>query len=83
MALLVTCWNIAATICDWQFRKAGFTSSRVEYSQMQHSPPTHPFDRSLGWGIRYMSFTRRDNLIARYAPQPAVTRRVPRGNDSI
>jgi 2-polyprenyl-3-methyl-5-hydroxy-6-metoxy-1,4-benzoquinol methylase len=33
---------------DWQFKKAGFTQSRVEYSQMHHSP-TNPFFRALSW----------------------------------
>jgi SAM-dependent methyltransferase len=33
---------------DWQFRKAGFTQCRVEYSQMHHSP-TNPLIRPLAW----------------------------------
>ena len=31
---------------DWQFKKAGFTQCRVEYSQMHHLP-TNPFFRPL------------------------------------
>jgi SAM-dependent methyltransferase len=33
---------------DWQFKKAGFAQSRVEYSQMRHSP-INPFYRALAW----------------------------------
>ena len=32
----------------WQFKKAGFTDYRVEYSQMHHSP-TNPLFRPLAW----------------------------------
>ena len=33
---------------DWQFKKAGFTQCRVEYSQMHHSP-TNPLHRPFAW----------------------------------
>jgi len=33
---------------DWQFKKAGFTQSRVEYAQMHHSP-INPIFRALSW----------------------------------
>lgn len=55
---------------DWQFRKAGFTRCRVEYSQMHHSP-TNPLFRPLAWlGYPLHMVPRwRDNLVATaYAP---------------
>jgi len=50
---------------DWQFRKAGFTQYRVEYSQMHHSP-TNPLFRPLAWlGYPLHLVPRwRDNLVA-------------------
>lgn len=50
---------------DWQFKKAGFTEYRVEYSQMHHSP-TNPLYRPLAWlGYPLHLVPRwRDNLVA-------------------
>ncbi|HKD44917.1 MAG TPA: class I SAM-dependent methyltransferase [Candidatus Angelobacter sp.] len=50
---------------DWQFKKAGFTECRVEYSQMQHSP-TNPLFRPMAWlGYPLHIIPRwRDNLVA-------------------
>jgi SAM-dependent methyltransferase len=60
---------------DWQFRKAGFTQLRVEYSQMHHSP-TNPVFRVLAW-IGYPLHIVphwRDNLVATaYAPANAAS----------
>jgi hypothetical protein len=49
----------------WQFKKAGFTDYRVEYSQMHHSP-TDPLFRPLAWlGYPLHIVPRwRDNLVA-------------------
>jgi SAM-dependent methyltransferase len=55
---------------DWQFKKAGFTQCRVEYSQMHHSP-TNPLHRPFAWvGYPLHLVPRwRDNLVATaYAP---------------
>jgi SAM-dependent methyltransferase len=55
---------------DWQFRKAGFTRCRVEYSQMHHLP-TNPLFRPFAWlGYPLHVVPRwRDNLVATaYAP---------------
>jgi 2-polyprenyl-3-methyl-5-hydroxy-6-metoxy-1,4-benzoquinol methylase len=55
---------------DWQFKKAGFTQCRVEYSQM-HRSPTNPLFRPLAWlGYPLHIDPRwRDNLVATaYAP---------------
>jgi hypothetical protein len=55
---------------DWQFKKAGFTQYRVEYSQMHHLP-TNPLNRPLallGYPL-HMVPRWRDNLVATaYAP---------------
>jgi SAM-dependent methyltransferase len=55
---------------DWQFKKSGFTRSRVEYSQMHHSP-TNPLFRPialLGYPLHIVPQWR-DNLVATaYAP---------------
>lgn len=56
---------------DWQFRKAGFTRCKVEYSQMHHST-TNPMLRPLAWvGYPLHLIPHwRDNLVAiAYAPQ--------------
>jgi len=55
---------------EWQFRKAGFTECRVEYSQMHHSP-TNPLHRPLAWLGYPLHLVPhwRDNLVATaYAP---------------
>jgi 2-polyprenyl-3-methyl-5-hydroxy-6-metoxy-1,4-benzoquinol methylase len=55
---------------DWQFKKAGFTQYRVEYSQMHHLP-TNPLFRPLallGYPLHILPRWR-DNLVATaYAP---------------
>jgi SAM-dependent methyltransferase len=55
---------------DWQFKKAGFTQCRVEYSQVHHLP-TNPFFRPLafmGYPLHLVPHWR-DGLIATaYAP---------------
>jgi hypothetical protein len=55
---------------DWQFKKAGFTEYRVEYSQMHHLP-TNPLHRPfsvLGYPLHIVPHWR-DYLVATaYAP---------------
>ena len=50
---------------DWQFKRAGFTECRVEYSQMHHSP-TNPFFRPIAWLAYPLHIVPRwrDNLVA-------------------
>jgi SAM-dependent methyltransferase len=58
---------------DWQFKRAGFTRYRVDYSQMHHSP-TNPLHRPLAWlGYPLHLVPRwRDNLVVTaYAPAAA------------
>ena len=55
---------------EWQFKKAGFTQCRVEYSQMHHLP-TNPLLRPLAWlgSPLHLIPHWRDNLVAiAYAP---------------
>ena len=63
---------------DWQFKKAGFTKYRVEYSQMHHLPtnPLHVPLALLGYPLHIVPRWR-DYLVATaYAP-PDTEKRVP------
>jgi SAM-dependent methyltransferase len=55
---------------DWQFRKAGFTQCRVEYSQMHHLP-TNPLLRPLallGYPLHFVPRWRDSLLATAHAP---------------
>lgn len=56
---------------EWQFKRAGFTQCRVEYSQMHHSP-TNLLYRPLAWlGYPLHIVPRwRDNLVATASRRP-------------
>jgi len=55
---------------DWQFKKAGFTQCRVEYSQMHHSP-TNPLHRPLAWlgyPLHIVPHWRDNSVVTAYTP---------------
>jgi SAM-dependent methyltransferase len=55
---------------EWQFKKAGFTQSRVEYSQMHHMP-TNPIHRPLallGYPLHIIPRWRDYLVVTAYAP---------------
>jgi SAM-dependent methyltransferase len=68
---------------DWQFKKAGFTGNRVEFSQMHHLP-TNPLFRPLAWlGYPLHLLPRwRDNLVAT-AYAPTDTKETAGENDGV